>query len=100
MAQDWAKQFYNSAAWRRCQAAFLKSKYYLCERCGKPAYIVHHKQHLTPLNITNPHIALSWGNLEACCLDCHNAIHGNTACVEGVSFDANGDLIFNQKEAF
>ena len=39
----WAKSFYLSAAWEQTRAAYLMSQDYICERCGQPAKIVHHK---------------------------------------------------------
>lgn len=94
MAKEYALSFYKSKEWIKCRNGFMKSKNYICERCGGVAYIVHHKKHITPLNINNPHITLAWDNLQALCHDCHNAVHGSNACINGVSFDSNGDLIY------
>ena len=68
--------FYNSKAWKRASAAYMASKHYICERCGRPAQICHHKTYLNGTNVHDPAIALSFDNLEALCLDCHNAEHG------------------------
>ncbi len=48
MAKPWAKAFYNSAAWRvqKTREAYMVSKHGLCERCGKPGLIVHHRKAL------------------------------------------------------
>lgn len=59
----------------------MKSRGGLCERClargvVTPAEIVHHKIHLTPENVHDPNIALSWDNLEAVCRKCHAELHG------------------------
>lgn len=95
MAQEYAKSFYKSSAWIKCRNSFMKSKNYICERCGDTAKIVHHKKHITPSNINDMNITLNWDNLQALCIDCHNVIHGNGgATVKGVSFDENGDLIY------
>ena len=86
--------FYNSTAWRRLSRAFLLSKYYICERCGKPADIAHHKTHITAANIHNPDISLNPANLEALCIDCHNTEHfsaGGAAC-RGLEFTPEGDI--------
>lgn len=90
--------FYHSKAWKRLSRAFLLSKNYICERCGAPAEIAHHKIYLTAENVTDPNIALNPDNLEALCLDCHNREHFGTggATAAGLVFDENGDLI--QKE--
>ena len=87
--------FYHRKARRKLSKAFLMSRYYICERCGKPAVIAHHKIHLTAANITDPNIALNPDNLEALCMDCHNAEHfgGGGATVAGMRFDQNGDII-------
>lgn len=68
--------FYKSKAWRRVSAAYMSSQLYICERCGKPATICHHKKWLNDRNIQDPETALSFDNLEALCIDCHNAEHG------------------------
>ena len=68
--------FYKSKAWRRVSAAYMASKCYICERCGKPATICHHKTWLNGSNVNDPNIALSFDNLEALCIECHNAEHG------------------------
>lgn len=72
MAKEFSKGFYNSKAWKECRAAYIKSVFGLCERCGKLGYIVHHKEKLTPQNINDPGVTLNWGKLEYVCLDCHN----------------------------
>ena len=92
--KDYAKDFYNSKAWRDTQAAYMASKHYICERCGDTARIVHHKTYITPENINNPNITLSWSNLEALCQDCHNKEHSSAGvCAEGLTFDSRGNLI-------
>lgn len=73
--KDYAKKFYKSPAWQRTRAAYMESKHYLCERCGRPAVICHHKHYLTPANIQDPSVALNWENLECLCQDCHNKEH-------------------------
>ena len=69
----------------------------MCERCHKePGYIVHHKVWLTPKNIHDPSISLSFANLEYVCKACHDAIHGfgqDESGKRSVMFDANGDPI-------
>ncbi len=70
------RAFYNSKAWQKVSAAYMTSKAYICERCGKPASICHHKKWLNGSNVHDPNIALSFDNLEALCTQCHNAEHG------------------------
>ena len=71
--KDYAKKFYLSQAWRKTRDA--KSQNGLCERCKQAGDIVHHKQYITPKNISNPLITLDWANLELLCQDCHNKEH-------------------------
>ena len=78
--KEFAKAFYKSKEWERCRAGYIKYVGGLCERCLSrgdidPGLIVHHKCYLTPENITDPAITLSYDNLELLCLDCHNKEH-------------------------
>lgn len=74
--QEFAKKFYKSKQWRRCRESFLESKSWRCNRCyDNPASIAHHRIYLTPQNINDPNISLSWNNLEALCQNCHNEEH-------------------------
>ena len=94
MARDFAKRFYNSKQWVKCREAYKQSVYGLCERCGHPGEEVHHKIYLTPENINDPYITLSFENLELVCSSCHNKEHHSTdVTAEGLMFDENGDLI-------
>jgi 5-methylcytosine-specific restriction endonuclease McrA len=77
---EFSDAFYKSWPWKRCREGYLNSVGRLCERCGKkglivPADQVHHKIKLTPENLSDPAITLNWGNLEALCMDCHQAEH-------------------------
>ena len=83
--------FYTSPKWRRVSAAYLGSKAYICERCGAPAVICHHKKWLNDVNVHDPDIALSFDNLEALCLECHNAEHGSRHDV--AVFNDAGELV-------
>lgn len=71
----WAERFYNSEQWKDTRENFLQSKDYICERCGEPAKIAHHRKWLTKDNINDVSITLCWDNLEALCQDCHNKEH-------------------------
>ena len=95
MAKDYAKSFYSSKRWKNTQAAYMASQNYICERCGNMARIVHHIKYITPNNIQDPNITLNWDNLEALCMDCHTREHlGSDSCIDGVSFDQDGNLIY------
>lgn len=94
MARPFALAFYDSKEWEKCRLGYLRSKYFVCERCGGAAKIVHHKKYITPKNINDPKITLDWKNLEALCLDCHNKEHMTRGCTSTETmFDKNGDLI-------
>lgn len=75
MAKPWAKAFYNSAAWRDTREAYMVSKHGLCERCGKPGLIVHHRKALRPQDMNDPARTLGWSNLELLCHHCHDIEH-------------------------
>ena len=81
MARDFAKSFYASSAWKQARTAYRKKCAGLCERClaaglYTPGDIVHHKIPLTPENVSNTVIALSFENLELVCRDHHAEAHG------------------------
>jgi 5-methylcytosine-specific restriction endonuclease McrA len=87
-------EFYNSKEWRRLSKLFLKSKHFICERCGGVADVAHHKIHLNKRNVNNPDISLNMVNLQSLCLECHNAIHSaSMATAAGVCFDSEGNLV-------
>lgn len=82
MAREFAKAFYHSQAWIKTRAAYAKSVGGLCEDCLKegritPGKVVHHVVPLTPMNISNPDITLSWDNLKLVCQDCHAKEHAS-----------------------
>ncbi len=95
--KDYAYSFYFGKAWRKCRIAYLKSQHHICERCNGIAKVVHHKEYITPMNITDNNITLSANNLEALCQDCHNKEHhanesgNNSLCYK---FDANGNIVY------
>lgn len=80
--KEFAKGFYKSKAWQRTRASYISSVFGLCEDClrkgiYKPGEIVHHIIPLTPDNISDASIALSWDNLRLVCRDCHGEEHRN-----------------------
>lgn len=80
IAKEYAKAFYRSKAWQHCRDGYAKSVGGLCELClSKGIYrageIVHHKEHISPENISDPAILLSWDNLQLVCRDCHARLH-------------------------
>lgn len=95
--KQWAEWFYSSKQWKQTQASFLSARVY-CERCSKPddpviAKIAHHKIWLTPQNIHDPAISLSWDNLEALCQTCHNREHHGNKATKRYEINDKGELI-------
>ena len=75
--KDYAKAFYNSAAWATCRESYIAERRAidggLCEKCReRRGSIVHHVIMLTAQNITDPLVALNHENLRYECLQCHN----------------------------
>ena len=98
MAKDFAKDFYNSPAWKNTREEYKRSVGGLCELCWaegtvKAGEIVHHKTELTPENITDENIALSWNNLQLVCRECHAKIHDRRQ--RRYTLDELGRVIFN-----
>jgi hypothetical protein len=62
------RDFYTSKEWVACREAYAASVFYLCERCKRPGYIVHHKNPITDENVSDPNITLNWDNLELLCI--------------------------------
>ena len=103
MAREFAKEFYNSRAWKECRKAYTKSVGGCCERCerkgffGVPGEIVHHKKRLSEQNINNPMITLNFDNLELLCRNCHAEEHeadvyGKQRSKRRFTVDANGNV--------
>lgn len=81
MSKEFARTFYNSTQWKTCREEYKRAKRYLCERCLSngiltPGEIVHHKTEITPENINDPTITLSFDNLRLVCRKCHADEHG------------------------
>ena len=102
MARDFARSFYNGKTWRKTRESYYNSQFGICERCGNPGKIVHHKQYITPDNINDPTITLSFDNLELLCKPCHDAEHEvgkywreykQKPLTPGYTFDECGNLV-------
>lgn len=80
--------FCKSKRWRRCRNAYMQSRNYICERCGAPAVICHHRDYLNDGNFSDPEVSLNPERLEALCMACHDLEHNSSgATVEGIAFD-------------
>ena len=69
----------------------------MCERCFQmgqlmPAKLVHHLIHLTPQNISDPKISLSFDNFQRLCQNCHAIVHGYEV-EQRVAFDDSGNVV-------
>lgn len=74
-------KFYHSPQWKKISMNYKKSVGGLCEDCMAkgiytPGEIVHHKIHITPMNVENPEISLDFENLKLVCRKCHAEEHG------------------------
>ena len=74
------ERFYTSRAWKISRRTKLSEAGGLCEICYSrglivPAVHVHHKVHLTAVNVNDPAIALNTDNLMALCESCHAEQH-------------------------
>ena len=100
MAKDFSRAFYNSKQWRDCRASYIKKVHGICERCGEPGLILHHKIELTAENINDAFISLSHDNLEYLCIDCHNKEHFTSGDMirDGLYFDEEGQLVEVKKD--
>ena len=76
MAKEYAKPFYNSAAWKNMRKEILKRDDYKCQckGCHEVATEVHHKTEITEENIHDINITLNPNNLISLCSECHKAI--------------------------
>ncbi len=91
--KQFAKEFYQSKAWRDVRNYVFKRDFGICVRCGEIGEIVHHKKYLTPNNINNPSISLNPDNLELVCRVCHALEHeGQKAIATNLQFDKDGNI--------
>lgn len=98
MAREFAKKFYNSKLWRTTRKSYFDSQYGLCEKCKDAGLIVHHKIELSPLNINDPRISLSFSNLQLLCQVCHNKTHQPaSATQDDLEFDQDGNIRYTMK---
>lgn len=92
--REFARDFYNSKAWRDTRAYIFDRDSGLCVKCSNVGDVVHHKVPLTPQNIHDTDISLGEDNLETLCYDCHATAHStNPPTGAGLTFDKSGNLI-------
>lgn len=98
MAQEFAKKFYKSKAWKDCRASYIAYRISvdggMCETCHKElGKIVHHKEWLTPENINNPNVTLNHDNLKYDCQTCHNQEKDGEETEQPRYYFENGNII-------
>ena len=92
--KDFAKDFYLSAGWRRAREYIYQRDYGICVKCCAPGEIVHHREPITPSNMTDVTIALGADNLELLCRECHSIEHTDNYPVDkSLMFDEAGNLL-------
>ncbi len=93
--KEYATKFYKSKQWQKVRSEYAASVGGLCENCLKkgiyrPGDIVHHIEHITPDNIYNPEITLSFKNLRLVCRECHAEEHNERMKARRWFIDADG----------
>lgn len=108
VARSFSRAFYHSKAWVSARDAYMRTPVRvpgrgtcppgMCERCFsmgrlRPAEIVHHKVFLTPENVGDPSVTLSFDNLMRVCRDCHAEIHYPGESEPRVAFGPDGRVM-------
>lgn len=73
---SYAPAGYSTARWRRVRDAYI-AEHPRCERCGKTADDVHHRDHCRYGDAT----FFAWANLQALCRPCHRRETGRHAAM-------------------
>lgn len=98
--KEFAEKFYAGKHWKKARRGYIAMRINVdggrCEECReKQGYIVHHVIPLTPENIGDAAIALSFNNFKYVCKDCHDLYEGhglnNSREQPIVLFDENGE---------
>jgi 5-methylcytosine-specific restriction endonuclease McrA len=93
MAREFSKKFYKSKEWKKCREYIFNKYHGLCQ-CGATGEEVHHKEFLTPDNISDPNITLGEDNLILLCKVCHhNKHHKKETTRDGLVFNEDGELV-------
>ena len=86
-----AHPFYGSAKWKRVRREYLCTVHHVCEKCGRPAEQVHHKDALKEEDYyVNYEKCYGFSNLIALCRDCHNRMPGHFLDKAGRQLIADG----------
>jgi len=93
MSTGQLKLFYGRSAWIKCRKSFFASKFGICEQCGGKGEEVHHKEPITARDtFRNPEKCYGWNNLQLLCRKCHELTRMRRE--DGLSFNANGDIVW------
>lgn len=83
--------FYGSGKWKSCRLKYLEYKHWICEKCGRPANFVHHKDELKEEDyFVNYEKCYGFANLMALCRDCHDRMPGHFLSHVGKQAIADG----------
>lgn len=94
IAKEFSRRFYNSSAWVNTSKAYKNHKFGICEKCGGVGEEVHHIIPLSPNNINDPLISLSWDNLMLLCRSCHELIEEKAKpTIDGIVFTEDGQVV-------
>lgn len=94
MAQEFARKFYKSSAWKKTREYIFIKYNGLCAECGNIGEEVHHIQFLTNDNINDHYIATGENNLILLCRECHHKRHNKRKSTrEGLRFNESGELV-------
>ncbi|NJP37182.1 HNH endonuclease [Bacillus luteus] len=90
---------YHTTGWRRLRAYVYGREHGICQRCGDPGDVVHHKIAITAANVNDPNVTMNAQLLELLCHQCHNREHkaGEDPVREDCAFDEFGQLVKREK---
>lgn len=99
MRDETVTAFYKTPQWENTRRLYIQSVDGLCEGClakgiYKPGRAVHHIKHITPQNVNDPNITLSFDNLRYVCQDCHAKEHRGEKGKRRYTFDEHGNVIY------
>lgn len=83
--------FYGSSKWKKVRLEYLNTQHHICEKCGRPANFVHHKDELKDEDyFVNYEKCYGFSNLMALCRDCHDTMPGHFRANQGKQAIADG----------
>ena len=73
-----------------CEMCFARGEY-------TPAKLVHHIVHVSPDNVDDPHVTLSYDNFQRLCQDCHAVAHHRRR-ESRMTFDEMGNPVWRETD--